>query len=69
MRGPTTTYWSRVRRLSRRLGLRVGKDVHFLGYVDDAMLMALLQAAAIVVNAARHDNGTYALIEAHDFGG
>jgi glycosyltransferase involved in cell wall biosynthesis len=67
-RRPTATYWSRVRRLVTRLGLRVGEDVYFLGYVDDAELMGLLQSAAVVINSARHDNGTYALIEAHELG-
>lgn len=66
--GPSTAYWARVRRLVSRLGLRVGEDVHFLGFVDDAELKILLQNASVVINAARHDNGTYALIEAHYFG-
>ncbi|MGL4549660.1 MAG: glycosyltransferase, partial [Gemmataceae bacterium] len=67
-RGPLTPYWARVRRLAARLGLRPGADVYFLGYVDDAQLLDLMTRCRVVVNAARYDNGTYSLIEAHHFG-
>jgi glycosyltransferase involved in cell wall biosynthesis len=46
----------------------VGRDVFFLGFVTDAQLMDLFMRCAVVVNAARHDNGTYSLLEAHYFG-
>jgi glycosyltransferase involved in cell wall biosynthesis len=66
--GPVTAYWARVRRLVQRLGLRPGVDVHFLGFVEDAGLLGLLRGASVVINAARHDNGTFALIEANHLG-
>lgn len=66
--GTLTPYWRRVRRLVAHLGLRPGRDVYFLGYVDDAQLLDLFTRCRVVVNAARYDNGTYSLIEATYFG-
>ena len=65
---PPTPYWLQIRRLVQRLGLEVGRDVFFLGFVSDAQLADLFTRCSVVVNAARFDNGTYSLIEAHYFG-
>jgi glycosyltransferase involved in cell wall biosynthesis len=65
---PPTPYWLTIRRLVQRLGLEVGRDVFFLGFVSDAQLADLFMRCSVVVNAARYDNGTYSLIEAHYFG-
>ncbi|MFQ3650429.1 MAG: glycosyltransferase, partial [Gemmataceae bacterium] len=65
---PPTPYWLQIRRLVQRLGLRVGQELFFLGYVTDAELTDLFTRCSVVVNAARYDNGTYSLIEGHYFG-
>ncbi|AWM38242.1 D-inositol-3-phosphate glycosyltransferase [Gemmata obscuriglobus] len=57
-----------VRRLFAELGLREGQDVAPLGFVNDAQLCDLYQRAAVVVNAARYDNGTLCAIEGRYFG-
>jgi glycosyltransferase involved in cell wall biosynthesis len=61
-------YWSACRELQRELGLREDRDVVFLGTVTDIELKDLYQRCQAVINAARHDNGTYCLIEAAWFG-
>jgi glycosyltransferase involved in cell wall biosynthesis len=62
-----TPYWLQIRRLVRSLGLSVGRDVFFLGFLTDEQLLDLFLRCSVVVNAARFDNGTYSLIEAHYF--
>jgi glycosyltransferase involved in cell wall biosynthesis len=65
---PDHPHWQNVRRILTSNGLREGRDVYLLGYVDDAQLADLFSRAGVVVNAARYDNGTYSLIEAAWFG-
>jgi glycosyltransferase involved in cell wall biosynthesis len=57
-----------MRSLVTELGLREGRDVVFLGYVDDPQLLDLYQHCAVVVNAAKYDNGSFSLVEARYFG-
>jgi glycosyltransferase involved in cell wall biosynthesis len=64
---PPTPYWLQIRRLVRSLDLEVGREVFFLGFVTDEQLLDLFTRCSVVVNAARFDNGTYSLIEAHYF--
>jgi alpha-1,3-rhamnosyl/mannosyltransferase len=61
-------YWQDIRTLVSDLDLREGGDVVFLGFVSDPQLLDLYQRAAVVVNAARYDNGSFCLIEGHYFG-
>jgi glycosyltransferase involved in cell wall biosynthesis len=61
-------YWHHCRRLFQELGLAEGRDVLFLGAVTDIELKDLYQRCQAVVHAARHDNGSYCLIEAVWFG-
>jgi glycosyltransferase involved in cell wall biosynthesis len=65
---PDEVHWRNMRTLVRDLELEEGRDVVFLGFVNDAQLLDLYQRCAVVVNAARHDNGSYCLIEGHYFG-
>ena len=64
----TLPSWIEVRALQRELGLREHHDVVFLGAVTDVELKDLYQRCRAVVNAARHDNGTYCMIEGAWFG-
>ena len=57
-----------VRELVAKAGLVEGKDVHYLGYLEDAELLDLYQRCSAVVNAARFDNGCFNTIEAAYFG-
>jgi glycosyltransferase involved in cell wall biosynthesis len=61
-------WWSQIRQLVLSLGLVEGHDVTFLGFVSDEQLLDLYQRCAVVVNAARYDNGSYSLIEGAYFG-
>jgi glycosyltransferase involved in cell wall biosynthesis len=61
-------HWRNMRTLVRDLELEEGCDVVFLGYVSDPQLLDLYQRCAVVVNAARYDNGSFCLIEGHYFG-
>lgn len=66
--GDQFPYWVRVRRLVEELGLEEDRDVVFLGYVDDRQLLDLYRRCAVVVNAAKHDNGSFSVIEGRYFG-
>ncbi len=48
--------------------LQEGVDYFALGLVSEGQLLELFERCSVVVNAARYDNGTYSLIEAHYFG-
>jgi glycosyltransferase involved in cell wall biosynthesis len=61
-------HWRNMRTLVRDLELAEGRDVAFLGYVNDRQLLDLYQRCAAVVNAARYDNGSFCLIEGRYFG-
>ena len=57
-----------MRALVQSLDLQEGTDVLFLGEVKLGQLKHLLENAAVVVNAAKFDNGSYCIIEGHYFG-
>jgi glycosyltransferase involved in cell wall biosynthesis len=57
-----------MRTLVRDLELEEGRDVVFLGFVNDRQLLDLYQRCAVVVNAARYDNGSFCLVEGRYFG-
>jgi glycosyltransferase involved in cell wall biosynthesis len=57
-----------VRRLLAELDLREGRDLLFLGLVEDAELLDLYERCEAVVNAARYDNGSFLLVEGAYFG-
>jgi glycosyltransferase involved in cell wall biosynthesis len=61
-------YWHHCRRLFQELELAEDRNVVFLGAVTDIELKDLYQRCQAVVHAARHDNGSYCLIEAAWFG-
>jgi glycosyltransferase involved in cell wall biosynthesis len=61
-------HWRNMRMLVRDLELEEGRDVVFLGFVSDRQLLDLYQRCAVVVNAARYDNGSFCLIEGRYFG-
>jgi len=61
-------YWIRIRQLIRELGLVEDCDLACLGFVSDSQLLDLYQRCAVVVNAAKHDNGSFSLIEGAYFG-
>ena len=61
-------HWRNMRTLVRDLELEEGRDVVFLGFVNDQQLLDLYQRCAAVVNAARYDNGSFCLIEGRYFG-
>jgi glycosyltransferase involved in cell wall biosynthesis len=61
-------WWSQIPQLVLNLGLIEGSDVTFLGFVSDEQLLDLYQRCAVVVNAAKYDNGSYSLIEGAYFG-
>jgi glycosyltransferase involved in cell wall biosynthesis len=61
-------FWVQCRKLQQDLGLRLNQDVVFLGPITDIELKDLYTRCRAVVNAARHDNGTYCLIEGAWFG-
>jgi glycosyltransferase involved in cell wall biosynthesis len=61
-------HWHNMRNLVRDLELEEGRDVVFLGYVNDRQLLDLYQRCALVVNAARYDNGSFCMIEGQYFG-
>jgi glycosyltransferase involved in cell wall biosynthesis len=61
-------YWIRIRQLIRELGLVDNRDLACLGFVSDSQLLDLYQRCAVVVNAAKHDNGSFSLIEGAYFG-
>lgn len=65
---PAEGHAGAIRALVRELGLEEPADVVFLGYVDEPRLRDLLGRAAVVVNAALHDNGSFSLTEARWFG-
>jgi glycosyltransferase involved in cell wall biosynthesis len=58
----------KVWRLMAELGLREGRDVLFLGLVQDSELLDLYQRCEAVINAARYDNGSFLLVEGAHFG-
>jgi glycosyltransferase involved in cell wall biosynthesis len=60
--------WQTIRRLVQDLGLIEGRDVVFLGTVNDEHLHYLYQQCCVVVNAARYDNGCLCLAEGAYFG-
>jgi glycosyltransferase involved in cell wall biosynthesis len=60
--------FQKTRRLVTKLGLKEARDVVFLGLVRDRQLLDLYQRCAVVVNAAKYDNGSFSLIEASYFG-
>ena len=66
--GDQFPYWVRVRRLVRELGLEEDRELVFLGYVDDRQLLDLYRRCAVVVNAAKYDNGSFSVIEGRYFG-
>jgi glycosyltransferase involved in cell wall biosynthesis len=66
--GRIAEYWTGRRAPLIELGLEEGNDVVFLGLVSDAELKDLYERCAVVVNAARFDNGSFSLIEARYFG-
>lgn len=57
-----------VRQLVVDLGLREGKDIAFLGFINDCQLLDLYQRCRLVVNAALYDNGSFSLPEGAYFG-
>jgi glycosyltransferase involved in cell wall biosynthesis len=57
-----------TRQLVTKLGLEDEEHVLFMGYVTDAQLKYLYEHCSAVVNASKHDNGSYSLIEAAYFG-
>lgn len=57
-----------IRDLVDELGLQEGRDVAFLGYIDDSQLKYLFEMSNIVVNAARFDNGSFSMVEGAWFG-
>jgi glycosyltransferase involved in cell wall biosynthesis len=61
-------HWQRVRQRRKELGLATGRDVFFLGGVRDGELVDLFRRAAVVVNAAAWDSGSFSLIEGSYFG-
>jgi glycosyltransferase involved in cell wall biosynthesis len=61
-------HWRNMRTLVRDLELVEGRDVVFLGFVSDRQLLDLYERCAVVVNAARYDNGSFCLIEGRYFG-
>jgi glycosyltransferase involved in cell wall biosynthesis len=65
---PFLPYFKRVQTLVVDLGLIEGEDVVFLGQVSDAQLLDLFQRCAAVINSAKHDNGSFSLIEGQYFG-
>jgi glycosyltransferase involved in cell wall biosynthesis len=60
--------FQKMRMLVNQLGLKDTRDVVFLGFVSDGQLLDLYQRCAVVVNAAKYDNGSFSLIEARYFG-
>ena len=61
-------HWAVTRSLVKDLELEEGRDVMFLGFVNDCQLLTLLERCLVVVNAAKFDNGSYSLIEGRYFG-
>ncbi len=61
-------HWRATRNLVLDLELEEGRDVVFLGFVNDRQLLDLYQRCLAVINAAKFDNGSYSLIEARYFG-
>jgi glycosyltransferase involved in cell wall biosynthesis len=58
----------KMRALVPTLGLEEGRDVVFLGYIDDNQLKYLFEMSNIVINAARFDNGSFSMVEGAWFG-
>jgi alpha-1,3-rhamnosyl/mannosyltransferase len=61
-------HWKVTRNLVKDLELEEGRDVVFLGFVNDRQLLDLYERCLVVVNAAKYDNGSYSLIEGRYFG-
>jgi glycosyltransferase involved in cell wall biosynthesis len=61
-------WWTKIRQLVSELGLIEDRDMTFLGFVNDSQLLDLYQRCNVVVNAAKHDNGSFSLIEGAYFG-
>jgi glycosyltransferase involved in cell wall biosynthesis len=61
-------HWAATRRLVQELELEEERDVTFLGFVNDRQLLDLYERCLAVINAAKYDNGSYALIEGRYFG-
>jgi glycosyltransferase involved in cell wall biosynthesis len=61
-------WWAKVQKLVQDLALVESQDMVFLGQVNDCQLLDLYQRCAVVVNAAKHDNGSFSLIEGAYFG-
>jgi glycosyltransferase involved in cell wall biosynthesis len=60
--------FQKVRDLVKKLELQEGRDVAFLGFVNNGELLDLYQRCRLVVNAAKYDNGSFSLIEGRYFG-
>jgi glycosyltransferase involved in cell wall biosynthesis len=67
-RGSYEPPFHQIRRLVMDLRLLEGWDVVFLGPVSDEQLRYLYERCAVVVNAARYDNGCLCLAEGAYFG-
>jgi glycosyltransferase involved in cell wall biosynthesis len=61
-------HWAATRQLVKDLELDEDRDVVFLGFVNDRQLLDLYERSLAVINAAKYDNGSYALIEGRYFG-
>jgi glycosyltransferase involved in cell wall biosynthesis len=57
-----------IRNLVQELGLQEGIDVVFLGFVNVGQLKYLYERCSLVVMAAKHDMGSFCLVEAKYFG-
>ncbi len=57
--GAPDPHWDAIRKLVGELGLEEGKDLVFLGYVNDSQLRFLFENCLSVVNSAKYDNGTF----------
>jgi glycosyltransferase involved in cell wall biosynthesis len=61
-------HWTVTRNLVKDLELEEGRDVVFLGFVNERQLLDLYERCLVVVNAAKYDNGSYSLVEGRYFG-
>jgi len=61
-------HWAATRELVKDLELEEDRDLVFLGFVNDSQLLDLYERCLVVINAAKYDNGSYALIEGRYFG-
>jgi glycosyltransferase involved in cell wall biosynthesis len=61
-------HWEAVQLLVHELELEEGRDVVFLGFVNDRQLLDLYERCRAVICAAKYDNGSYAMVEGRYFG-